>query len=380
MKHLLLYIICSFSLTASWAQLIPYRVNEKWGYSDTSGKIIIEPQYDETEFFTEDFAFIKIDTLYYGINSTGKIITEAYRFHGDFSEGLCHVQNTKLKSYYINTSGQSEFNKNYEALESFSEGLAVVSVNKKLGIINRKGEWVRPPNFDTSSQKFQSGFLLGLSKGKYFYIDKQGTTLSLPDSIIPAGIFSEGIAAVYVKTRSKIAPYGLTYVLQFIDSSGQIIMRDFINDSFDYSEYITIEKEFRDGKCVIKNRNDLGWDYYFLDRQKRFSPLFSYAKHIGDSLYLGILGMYMPDFRIMDKNFYVMGQFQTKPTQVGEIGNGLIPVRDKEGKWGYMNSNCRLLIPHRYDGASAFKNGYAMIIINQKRGVINTQGKHFFKD
>jgi hypothetical protein len=70
------------------------------------------------------------------------------------------IQNTKFKSYYINTSGQSEFNKTYDALESFSEGLAVVSVNKKLGIINRKGEWVRPPNFDTSSQKFQSGFLL----------------------------------------------------------------------------------------------------------------------------------------------------------------------------------------------------------------------------
>lgn len=93
----------------------------------------------------------------------------------------------------------------YDAAENFSEGLAVVAINKKLGIIDHSGNWIRKPDFDTSSLYFKSGMIMAISKGKYFYINQYGKTLVLPDSVKAAGIFSEGLAPVYVtKQRNSI--------------------------------------------------------------------------------------------------------------------------------------------------------------------------------
>lgn len=283
--------------------------------------------------------------------------------------------------YYINQSGKSSIDLGFSAAENFSEGLAVVALNKKLGIINTKGQWIRQPDFDTSSAFFKSGFLLAISKGKYFYINRRGQTLHIPDTVLPGGIFSEGLAPVYiVKPFNSDGVKVPTTYLEFIDSSGKVVLNHFINDGIDYSEYIRLEKEFRDGKAIIKTRNELGWDFFFLDKKGRFSPLYATTRHLGDSLFLGAIGYYMSDIRIVDSNYYVAGQFQQKPTQVGEFGNGLLAFRDKEGNWGYVNSNCQLKIPAKYSAAFPFKNGYAFVIFNGRQGVIDTTGREYFID
>src|SRR5690606_26330557 len=192
----LLSLFCSHQLTA---QLVPLRINEFWGYADTSGKIEIKPKFQLSESFEKGVAFVKDEGFFRLINEKGKFICkESYIYHGTFSDGLCPVQMPDSTCKYIDYQGNTSFKLSFNAAENFSEGLAVVSVKKKLGIINTRGEWVRKPNFDTSSIYYKSGFLLAISKGKYFYIDREGKTLELADSISPAGIFSEGLAPVYV--------------------------------------------------------------------------------------------------------------------------------------------------------------------------------------
>ncbi len=140
-----------------------------------------------------------------------------------------------------------------------------------------------------------------------------------------------------------------------------------------------LEKEFVDGKAIIKARNEIGWDYYFLDKKGRFSPLYSSAKHLGDSLYLGVIGYYMSEIRILDSNYFVAGQFQSKPLQVGEFGDGLLPYCNKDRLWGYMDSNCRIMIKPQYNMAFKFNRGYAYVVKDGKQGVIDTKGKEFFQ-
>ena len=50
--------ISYLSVYAQQPQLVPYRIGEKWGYSDTAGKIIFEPQYQSADFFVNDVAFV----------------------------------------------------------------------------------------------------------------------------------------------------------------------------------------------------------------------------------------------------------------------------------------------------------------------------------
>jgi hypothetical protein len=380
MKNSLLLILIGFT-AYSQAQLIPCRAGRKWGYCDTGKIVRIATVYDFAEFFTGDIAFVKKDSVYYGINKRGETVTPSLKHYGNFSSGLCPVMLSTGSCCYINDQGKIAIDMYYDAAETFSEGLAVVSMNKKLGIIDTSGQWIRKPDFDTSSIYFKSGFLLGLSKGKYFYIKRDGKTLSLPDSIIPAGIFSEGLAPVYINrmlsSNGQMLP---TTYLEFIDSSGRIVLNRFINDSQDYSGYIALEKEFRDGMAIIKTRNDIGWDYYYIDKKGRFSPLYASAKHLGDSMFLGVIGYYMSEVRILDKYFFVAGQFQSKPAQVGEFGDGLLPYCTKESKWGYMNSNCKVIIKPKYKYALKFTKGYAYVVLDDgQQGVIDTEGDEYFR-
>jgi len=380
-KFKLIALLLFCSATSIMAQLVPFRVNNLWGYSNAKGDIIIPATFEFTDFFQDSLGFVMKDSVFYAISTKGDILSGPYTHYGNFGSGLCPVQEKNGKSYYINQHGKKTIDMGFSATENFSEGLAVVSIKKKLGIINAKGQWIRQPDFDTSSAFYKSGFLLAISKGKYFYINHQGQTLNLPDTVLPGGIFSEGLAPVYVVKpyNSDGAKMPTTY-LEFIDSTGKVVLNNFINNGFDYSEYIRLEKEFRDGKAIIKTRNELGWDYFFLDKKGRFSPLYSTTRHLGDSLFLGAIGYYMSDIRIVDSNYYVAGQFQQKPTQVGEFGNGLLPFRDKEGNWGYVNSNCQLKIPAKYSAAFPFKNGFAFVIFNGHQGVIDTTGREYFID
>jgi hypothetical protein len=337
--------------------------------------------YDFTDRFENGSAFVYKDSLYHLINEKGEKLSNTYRAHGQFADGFCPVVLVNGQCEYINHQGQSVFNKAFDAAESFSEGLAIVSINKTLHIINSSGNVVPSITFDTSNGYFQGGHLMVMKHGKYQFIKKDGSLLKLADSVLLAGLFSEGLAAVYVKKQfNSLGQKTPTYFLEFIDSNGQIVMSHFVNDSIDYSEYIDIEAGFKDGKAIVKSRNELGWDYYFIDRKKRFSPLYSAAKHLGDSLFLGALGVYMSDIRIVDKDYWVMSQFQQKPLQVGQFNNGLLAFKNKDGYWGFINRAGKTVIAPKYTSINPFKNNIALVVYNGRFGFIDTKGKEYFID
>lgn len=381
MRLTLLIWLAIYITEAAAQQLIPFRVNDHWGYSDTSGKLLIKPVYHSADFFTGNIAFVKKDSLIFGINRKGEKITPVLKRYGVFSSGLCPVMLMSGRFEYIDTLGNVKIKPETEAAENFSEHLAVVSAGGKIGVIDTLGKFIRKPEFDASSIYFRSGFLLVNTGTQYMYLSKTGEILQLPDTIQPAGMFSEGLAAVYVTKPSlqendKVE----SSFLEFIDTSGNIVLSGFRADEFDYSPYLEYEKEFRDGKAIVKVRNEIGYDYYFLDKKGKFSPLYASARHLGDSFFLGAIGYYMSDIRILDSNYYVSGQFQQKPTQVGEFGDGLLPYRNKDGKWGYVDNNCREIIPAIYSSAFRFQNGFAWVILDGKPGVINRKGQEYFMD
>jgi hypothetical protein len=69
MKKLLLCSVSLFILNISFAQLIPYRKGDKWGFCDKSKKIIIQPVYDDAYTFKEGVAQVFKGYKYGFINS-----------------------------------------------------------------------------------------------------------------------------------------------------------------------------------------------------------------------------------------------------------------------------------------------------------------------
>ena len=137
--------------------LVAVSVNKKWGYIDTTGRMVIPPQFNIAQEFSEGLAPVKIGTgcelcgKWGFINKDGKVVIEP-RFEAvhDFSEGLA-VFRQGAKSGFIDRTGRIVIEPKFDYVSSFSGGLAEVQLNCDavpvcdVGYIDKSGKYVWKP-------------------------------------------------------------------------------------------------------------------------------------------------------------------------------------------------------------------------------------------
>ena len=167
MRHIqpiILILICLTVLSASFvvaqenqsSDLFVVIVNDKRGFINRSGKIVIEPQWGGANNFSEGLAIV---ATYEGgyrqgyIDETGKVVIPLqYVMARDFSEELAAVgfgqfglhNSGEHKTGFIDKTGKLVIEPKYRDAESFSESLAVVYDNGKYGYIDKTGKLVIP--------------------------------------------------------------------------------------------------------------------------------------------------------------------------------------------------------------------------------------------
>ena len=85
----------------------------RYGYIDKTGKMVIEPEFEEARHFSEGLARVKVNGKWGYINESGKIVIKPQ----------------------------------FENAREFSEGLARIRLNKKWGYIDKSGKLVIEPQF-----------------------------------------------------------------------------------------------------------------------------------------------------------------------------------------------------------------------------------------
>lgn len=154
--------------------------NEKFGFVNNQGKLIIKCQFESVEAFNEGLAaFTENDKMGF-IDSLGnKVIRASYERTYFFSEGLAAVRLENDKVGYINKKNEMVIPAIYYYGYAFSEGLAVVSKSQEYNnfyYINKAGETEIKGPFD-EADSFKNGEALVFKRGKCRYIDKTGTQL-----------------------------------------------------------------------------------------------------------------------------------------------------------------------------------------------------------
>jgi len=105
--------------------------NKKWGWCDSNGTIIINPQFDYAlPFMGSDLAPVQSGNKFGYINSQGKII----------------------------------INPQFSAALPFNGKLAIVGINNKIGFIDKEGKYVIKPQFDGISEDISVYMLNGSSQ------------------------------------------------------------------------------------------------------------------------------------------------------------------------------------------------------------------------
>ncbi|HEU5181157.1 MAG TPA: WG repeat-containing protein [Candidatus Polarisedimenticolia bacterium] len=108
----------------------------------------MEPESRVARPFSEGMARVKIGEKYGFINTSGKIVIPAqFEDADDFSDGMARVQKSG-KWGYVDKSGQLEIPLEYDLATSFGDGLALVKDGKKRGWIDKNAQFVIPAKFD----------------------------------------------------------------------------------------------------------------------------------------------------------------------------------------------------------------------------------------
>jgi hypothetical protein len=120
--------------------------NGKYGYIDSKGKIVIQPQFDEADEFSEGLAPIRIGDKWGYIDPTGRIVIKPqYGRVGEFSEGLAGVSVAGGKEGYMDRAQRIVIQPQFDKTWPFVGGLARVKIGDKMGYIDKKGNYVWKP-------------------------------------------------------------------------------------------------------------------------------------------------------------------------------------------------------------------------------------------
>ena len=158
-----------------------------------------------------------------------------------FSEGLAVVVLNR-KYGYIDKTGREVIPLKFDDAGNFSNGLAPVDLNYKYGFIDKTGGEVIPFKYDWA-RKFSEGLAQVVLNGKFGYIDKTGREV-IPLKYDEAYDFEEGLAIV-----------GLNKKYGFIDKTG----KEVIPVKYDYAN------DFEEGLAQVKLNNKYG----FIDKTGR---------------------------------------------------------------------------------------------------------------
>jgi hypothetical protein len=225
-------IVIPFEYDGGWdfkKGVAPAKKNEKWGYINAKNEVVVPFTLDlnKVDFLKQEET---IETAY----STSNIkLPKKHYMCDNFSgkEDLIGVEN-KNGVGFMDKTGKIVIPCRYLTVSPFEEGLAIVCDNKgKRGMIDKTGKIVIPFIYN-EIYAFKEGLASVEVEGKHGFIDKTGKVIIPLEYEDTYPCFSEGLVAVSIKEQ-----WG------FIDKTGKMVIPCI------YSNPNTLY--FRNGLCKV---------------------------------------------------------------------------------------------------------------------------------
>jgi len=197
------------------SELIAFIQDGKMGFMTWDKKVVIQPRYQETRYRPEDLFGESITPVnirlankskWGFIDKSGNTAIEfEYDWAEQFQEGLAVVGKGKLYGY-MGSDGRLAIPLRFENAGNFNEGLAAVQVDGLWGFIDKEGNMVIKPEYLGlmwgSPLEFHEGLAAVRTPNGTGFINKAGEMVIAP-VYRTAEHFSDGIAEVYFPNGLK---------------------------------------------------------------------------------------------------------------------------------------------------------------------------------
>jgi hypothetical protein len=301
---------------------------------------------------------------------------------GDATALMCQALSiwNQVPAQYVVGSQAFAIQPQFDEVQAFSEGVAWVRVDRKWGLIDKKGNFLIKPEYYTQ-YPFSSGLGLVTIGGKFRYIDKTGKII-IAQNFEQANSFSEGLAAVSIDGK-----YG------YINPQGKFV----ISPQFDAANY------FSEGLASVRIADKWG----FIDQSGKLiiQPQFKWVEPFSDKAAFVSDGISKFGFVDQTGSFTEVEELQSVDVNssfheglarfqlvagdgfIDKTGKLVLPLTYRasnfyEGlaavysnnKSGFIDRTGKVVIPLIFDGASIFSEGLASIKLDNKFGYINKSG------
>jgi hypothetical protein len=340
--------------------LYPISAEGKWGFIDTSGTIVIRPQFLSVGEFSDGLARVTIPGLtdedqLFGRNVSGFIdrrgefvigpgLPAGYTFpeyineysYGDFHDGRARfwVGDATGHGGYIDRTGKLVIPVEYADTNDFAQGLACVSMPRKdgavfgprlTGFIDVNGKFVIPAKREFVALGFSEGLCVidiqdGQGEWHPSVINLKGEVVVHPRRFTGISSFAGGVSRVV-----KGGKVGC------INTSGEIV----------------IPVEF-----------DQLWEFEV--------SKFTAGKKGGRSFIVDRAGQCVKEITV------------GKDVTVGRLRSGFATA-ESENKLGYVNADGELVIPIQFDSGEDFRGELALVEQGSFKGYINQRGEFVWK-
>ncbi|NJN30631.1 MAG: WG repeat-containing protein [Synechococcales cyanobacterium RM1_1_8] len=129
--------------------------DDKVGFIDARGELVILPKFNQAQPFKENLAAVRLDNRWGFIDREGSLLIPAQFYQvAPFSEGLSRIEATPVELFsprkfgFIDRTGKTVIEPQFDWAEPFSSGLAYVgiysanSLGSQTGYITPTGQWV----------------------------------------------------------------------------------------------------------------------------------------------------------------------------------------------------------------------------------------------
>jgi hypothetical protein len=363
--------------------------NKKFGISDMQGHILAAPTYKGIQWDPDNSNsfLVTADNKKYGyIDNNGKaLFSETFDGAWSFVNGRAMVRIDK-KYGYIDMTGKEVIPAKYDdATPSLGEAVLVKEGKQILALDPDGNELAKVPGSDVYTA-YREGYGIVKNGGKYSYVDTTGhvlTTISA-EEVFP---FVNG-SALIARKASHFNWGGLLGTVLTLGMGGYYCPYDdgglFSEDyKFGYinkqgMEYIPTKNDFNG--IFYKNRviTKIKGKYGCLDRAgnivvpTEFNDISDFCG-LNDDIVVVKVGDYYSYYKVG------AGLFSGKYIQAQKFTEGLAAVAVAEDKWGYIDEAGQQVIKARFEDATSFDHGVAVVKTAGKKGVIDKTGQYVIK-
>ena len=348
----------------------------KYGYIDSSGKIVIEASFDSADDFSNGLASVESDGKWGYIDTEGKVIID-YQFDsaGTFSKYGFAVVCSEDKNGVINTKGDFILDMDYDrayqvAKNRFMAGNKIEkdddswTKDYKLNLYDEKGDKVCAAEFTHTNYEYKQGLLAVCNKsGKWGYINDKGE-YEIDAKFASASDFSEDLAAVGEKKGFDDNDISI-YKYGYINKKGEVEIRAQYDSAESFSDGLAVVEE--DGKYGYIDKNNetvIDFEYDTAESFEDGYAVVGYEKGKDSWDYI---------YGLIDKN----GKQKISIDYDSIIYGNSMYRCEKEGECQYLTEEGKSAIEGTFYRATVmFDDGYAVVSNDDKRfEVIDKNGK-----